>query len=151
VLERERLPAPGKGAGVWKRRYREINGWERYLVNNGIRVVKLFLNVSREEQRTRFLKRIDLAEKNWTFSAADVAEREYWDDYKKAFSEMLGQGEARGRGSRRRRRPVRERTGAPAAVGREPSPTTTSPSTIRVDRSVGAASAHLCAADAGGR
>ena len=56
-----------------KRRYREINDWERYLVDNGFRVVKLFLNLSKEEQRTRFLKRIDLPEKNWKFSSADVA------------------------------------------------------------------------------
>jgi polyphosphate kinase 2 (PPK2 family) len=74
---------------VWRRRYREINDWERYLVDNGFRIVKLFLNLSREEQRRRFLKRIDLAEKNWKFSAADVAERAHWDQYQEAFSEML--------------------------------------------------------------
>jgi hypothetical protein len=74
---------------VWERRYREINDWERYLTDNGFKVVKLFLNLSKEEQRTRFLKRIDLPEKNWKFSAADVAERGRWDDYQKAFSEML--------------------------------------------------------------
>ena len=61
------------GPDVWKRRYREINDWERYLADNGIRVVKLFLNLSKEEQRTRFLQRIDLPEKNWKFSASDVA------------------------------------------------------------------------------
>ena len=88
-LDRQHLPAPTKGNGVWKRRYREINDWERYLTDNGIVVVKLLLNVSREEQRTRFLKRIDLPEKNWKFSAADVRERRHWDEYQKAFSEML--------------------------------------------------------------
>ena len=74
-LDRQRLPAEAKGKGVWERRYREINDWERYLTDNGFKVVKLFLNLSKEEQRTRFLKRIDLPEKNWKFSAADVAER----------------------------------------------------------------------------
>ncbi|MGO9753768.1 MAG: polyphosphate kinase 2 family protein [Solirubrobacteraceae bacterium] len=89
LLERQRLPQATIDGDVWKRRYREINDWERYLVDNGIRVVKLFLNISREEQRTRFLKRIDLPEKNWKFSAADVRERRYWDDYQQAQSEML--------------------------------------------------------------
>ena len=88
-LDRERLPPQAKGAGVWKRRYREINDWEHYLTGNGIRVVKLFLNVSREEQRARFLKRIDRPEKNWKFFASDARERRYWDDYQQAYSEML--------------------------------------------------------------
>jgi hypothetical protein len=74
---------------VWERRYREINDWERYLNDNGIRVVKLFLNLSKEQQRIRFLKRLDLPEKNWKFSAHDVEERERWDDYQHAFSQML--------------------------------------------------------------
>jgi PPK2 family polyphosphate:nucleotide phosphotransferase len=89
LLKRQRIPPPAIGPSVWKRRYREINDWERYLVDNGIRVVKLFLNISREEQRVRFLKRIDLAEKNWKFSASDVTERAYWDQYQDALSEML--------------------------------------------------------------
>ena len=70
-------------------RFHEINEWEHYLVDNGFKVVKLFLNLSKEEQRRRFLRRIDLPEKNWKFSAADAHERTYWDDYQKAFSEML--------------------------------------------------------------
>ncbi|MFD2420893.1 polyphosphate kinase 2 family protein [Amycolatopsis pigmentata] len=88
-LDRQKLPAEAKGADVWKRRYREINDWERYLSDNGFRVVKLFLNLSREEQRIRFLKRIDVPERNWKFSAADVRERAYWDDYQRAYAEML--------------------------------------------------------------
>ena len=88
-LNREKLPEEAKGKRVWERRYREINDWERYLTGNGFKVVKLLLNLSKEEQRTRFLKRIDLPEKNWKFSAADARERQYWDDYQKAFSEML--------------------------------------------------------------
>ena len=68
-LELEKLPPETAGDGLWKRRYQEINDWERHLVDNGIRVVKLFLNVSKEEQRRRFLRRIDLPEKNWKVSA----------------------------------------------------------------------------------
>jgi len=86
LLEHQRLP---RTENIWRRRYREINDWERYLVDNGIRVVKLFLNLSREEQRRRFLDRIDRPEKNWKFSAGDVAEREHWDEYQRAFAEML--------------------------------------------------------------
>ncbi len=88
-LDREKLPEAATGKGVWDRRYREINDWERYLTDNGFKLVKLLLNMSKEEQRARFLKRIDLPEKNWKFSAADARERQYWDDYQKAFSEML--------------------------------------------------------------
>jgi len=89
LLERQKLPRRARGAGVWKRRYREINEWEWHLDDNGIKVVKLFLNLSKEEQRVRFLRRIDLPDHNWKFSAADLREREYWDDYQKAYSEML--------------------------------------------------------------
>ncbi len=86
-LARQKLPSVPKD--IWKRRYREINDWERYLVDNGIRLVKLFLNLSKEEQRIRFLKRIDRPEKNWKFSAADARERRYWDEYQHAYSQML--------------------------------------------------------------
>jgi PPK2 family polyphosphate:nucleotide phosphotransferase len=89
LLERQKLPRSARGKGIWKRRFREINDWERYLCENGFRVVKLFLNLSKEEQRIRFLRRIDLPDHNWKFSAADIRERDYWDDYQKAFSEML--------------------------------------------------------------
>ena len=88
-LDRQKLPKAAKGGDVWRRRYREINDWERYLTDNGFRIVKLFLNISKEEQRARLLRRIDLPDHNWKFSAADVREREHWDDYQKAFSEML--------------------------------------------------------------
>jgi len=66
-----------------------FNDWEHYLADNGFKIVKLFLNLSKEEQRIRFLRRLDLPDKNWKFSAADVRERGYWDDYQTAFSEML--------------------------------------------------------------
>ena len=89
LLDREQLPEAARGSGIWKRRYREINDWERYLTENGFRIVKLFLNLSREEQRQRFLRRIELPEHNWKFSPADVVERAAWDDYQTAYSEML--------------------------------------------------------------
>ncbi len=89
LLDRQKLPAVAKGKGVWQRRYREINDWEHYLASNGFKIVKLFLNLSKEEQRTRFLKRLDLPEKNWKFSASDASERKFWDDYQTAFSDML--------------------------------------------------------------
>ncbi|HET6869340.1 MAG TPA: polyphosphate kinase 2 family protein [Solirubrobacteraceae bacterium] len=89
ILDRQKLPKGAKRGDIWKRRYRAINDWERYLTENGIRVVKLFLNLSREEQRLRFVRRIDLPDHNWKFSTADIRERERWDDYQKAFSEML--------------------------------------------------------------
>jgi PPK2 family polyphosphate:nucleotide phosphotransferase len=88
-LDRQKLPPESRDPDLWHRRYRAINDWERHLTDNGFRLVKIFLNLSREEQRKRFLKRIDLPEKNWKFSAADARERAYWDDYQKAFSAML--------------------------------------------------------------
>ncbi len=89
LLDRQRLPASERGHDIWHRRYRHINDWEQHLVGNGFRVVKLFLHISREEQRRRFLKRLDRPEKNWKFSPNDVNERAYWDDYERAFSDML--------------------------------------------------------------
>ncbi|MER5386391.1 polyphosphate kinase 2 family protein [Streptomyces sp. NPDC006465] len=91
VLDRQRLPSDVCGPDIWDRRYRAINDWERYLTDNGFKVVKIFLNLSKEEQRTRFMKRLDLPERNWKFSAADVRERRRWDEYQHAFSEMLSQ------------------------------------------------------------
>jgi PPK2 family polyphosphate:nucleotide phosphotransferase len=88
-LDRERLPPTAKSAKVWKRRYREINDWERYLSDNGFKVVKLFLNLSKEEQRLRLLRRIDLPDHNWKFSEADFLERGLWSEYQHAISEML--------------------------------------------------------------
>ncbi|WP_236147393.1 PPK2 family polyphosphate kinase [Mycolicibacterium sp. CH28] len=75
--------------GLWHRRYREINDWERYLTDNGTVIVKLFLNVSKDEQERRFLERIEEPEKNWKFSAADLHERAFWNTYQVAFQEML--------------------------------------------------------------
>src|SRR5271165_5436249 len=80
LLAAERMPDPG-GHDVWARRYREINDWERYLTDNGIRLVKVMLNLSKREQAKRFLKRIDHPEKNWKFSPSDISERQHWDAY----------------------------------------------------------------------
>lgn len=88
-LAGSKLPPEALGPDIWQRRYAEINDFERHLVHNGIKVVKVLLNVSRAEQRKRFLERIDDPAKNWKFSVADVRERAHWDAYQKAFSEML--------------------------------------------------------------
>ncbi len=89
LLDREQLPSQVEGDDVWQRRYREINEWERYLADNGIRVLKVLLNISKEKQRRRFLRRLELPDHAWKFSAADITERGYWDDYQDAFSDML--------------------------------------------------------------
>lgn len=73
----------------WKKRYRQINDYERYLTENGTIVIKFFLNVSKDEQKRRFLARLEDEAKNWKFSTSDLKERSYWDDYMKAYSDML--------------------------------------------------------------
>ena len=95
LLAAEHLPAAARKHDVWARRYREINDWERYLVGNGIHVVKIMLNVSKREQAKRFLKRIDHPEKNWKFSPSDVRERRHWEEYQQAFDSMLSQTSTR--------------------------------------------------------
>ncbi|CAG0930423.1 Polyphosphate:ADP phosphotransferase [Thermoflexales bacterium] len=89
ILERQRLPPELKGKGIWKRRFDEINAFEKYLSQNGSVVLKFFLNVSKAEQKKRFLERIELPEKNWKFSADDVQERAHWDEYQAAYEDML--------------------------------------------------------------
>jgi PPK2 family polyphosphate:nucleotide phosphotransferase len=89
LLEPRGLPVDGDLGAVWHERYREINAWERQLSESGTRIVKLLLNISKEEQRIRFLRRLDLPEKNWKFAASDIHERAYWDDYQRAFSGMV--------------------------------------------------------------
>lgn len=88
-LRGAQLPPSSLEGDIWARRYREINDLERHLVDNGIKVVKVFLNVGKEEQRERFLSRIDDPTKNWKFSSGDVDERQHWDDYQRAFADML--------------------------------------------------------------
>ena len=89
LLERQRLPPGAMKGDIWQRRFSEINALERYLVANGIVVLKFFLNVSKEEQRKRFLERIRRPDKHWKFSASDVREREHWDAYIDAYQDAL--------------------------------------------------------------
>jgi PPK2 family polyphosphate:nucleotide phosphotransferase len=88
-LERQRLPAHLVGPDIWKRRYREIVEFERYLVENGINVVKFCLNLSRKEQLERLLERIEEKDKNWKFSEADLETPQRWDAYQDAYEMML--------------------------------------------------------------
>jgi PPK2 family polyphosphate:nucleotide phosphotransferase len=85
----QKLPPALKDEKIWKRRFEQINYFEKYLVENGIVVLKFFLNVSKEEQGKRFLERATQPEKNWKFSAADMKERERWDDYMVAYDDLL--------------------------------------------------------------
>jgi PPK2 family polyphosphate:nucleotide phosphotransferase len=88
-LDLQRLPRMAKGKGIWKHRFDEINYFEKYLVRNGIVVLKFFLNLSKAEQKRRLLARIDTPNKNWKFSLADAKERGYWDDYMNAFEDTF--------------------------------------------------------------
>jgi len=89
LLKAEGLPETDGERDIWSERFRDINRWEHYLAGNGVHVVKIMLNLSRQEQAKRFLERIDHPEKNWKFSAGDVRERAYWADYQRAFDAML--------------------------------------------------------------
>ncbi len=89
ICTKERLPDHQSGQSLWKQRFREINNYERYLTDNGLIILKFFLNVSRKEQKKRFLKRIEEKEKNWKFSAADVRERRFWPQYIDAYAEAF--------------------------------------------------------------
>ncbi|MEP6954218.1 MAG: polyphosphate kinase 2 family protein [Solirubrobacteraceae bacterium] len=82
-------PKRGRDDGLWRERFADINAWERHLVRDGTRVVKFLLNVSRAEQRRRFLARAGEERKNWKFSAGDVAERAHWADYQAAYQDAL--------------------------------------------------------------
>jgi PPK2 family polyphosphate:nucleotide phosphotransferase len=88
-LERQKIPEKDLGHHFWKKRFEQINNFEKYLVENGIIILKFFLNVSKAEQKRRFLERIDLPEKNWKFSANDLKERAFWDDYMNAYETMF--------------------------------------------------------------
>jgi PPK2 family polyphosphate:nucleotide phosphotransferase len=89
LLQHEKIPKTKDSDKLWARRFEEINNFERFLVSNGIEVLKFFLHLSKKEQKRRFLERLDKPQKNWKFSAADVKERAYWDEYAKAFEDML--------------------------------------------------------------
>lgn len=88
-LAKQKIPPSDQGKGFWKKRFEQINNFEKYLVDNGIIVLKFFLNLSKYEQKKRFLERIDLPEKNWKFSVNDLKERGFWDDYMKAYEDLF--------------------------------------------------------------
>jgi len=88
-LERQCLPEEAKGEGLWERRYRQINDFERYLAENGVHVLKFYLNISRAGQRERLLERMERPEKRWKFSASDVEERGFWGEYMQAYEETF--------------------------------------------------------------
>lgn len=88
-LGKQRLPAKLVTKTIWKERYEDINNFEQHLARNGTKIIKIFLHVSKEEQKRRFLERLDTPEKNWKFSLGDLTERRFWDDYMRAYDEML--------------------------------------------------------------
>jgi PPK2 family polyphosphate:nucleotide phosphotransferase len=89
LLERQQLPSEAKTKKIWQQRFEQINNFEKYLVDNGIIVLKFFLNVSKDEQKRRFLERIDRPEKNWKFSENDVKERGFWNHYMNAYEDVF--------------------------------------------------------------
>jgi PPK2 family polyphosphate:nucleotide phosphotransferase len=90
ILQFQQLPDKmSSDKNIWKKRYEQIRNFEEYLTENGIHVLKFFLNVSKDEQKKRFLKRINTPEKNWKFSATDAKERAFWDDYMKAYEDAI--------------------------------------------------------------
>ncbi|MEH2314959.1 MAG: polyphosphate kinase 2 family protein [Nostoc sp.] len=89
ILKKQQLPYFPEGNKIWKQRFEQINGLEKYLVDNGVIILKFFLNVSKSEQKKRFLERIESPEKNWKFSDSDVRERVFWDDYMNAYEEVF--------------------------------------------------------------
>jgi PPK2 family polyphosphate:nucleotide phosphotransferase len=88
-LEKQKLPHRLVTKDIWKERFQDIRSFERYLTHNGIVVLKFFLHVSKKEQKRRFLDRLEKPEKNWKFSSADMAERGYWDEYQKAYEDLI--------------------------------------------------------------
>jgi polyphosphate kinase 2 (PPK2 family) len=92
ILENyQKIPDELKGKDVWKKRYLDIKNFEDYLANNGIVVLKFFLNVSKEEQGSRLIERIEDITKNWKFEEGDIKERGFWDDYQNAYEEMINE------------------------------------------------------------
>jgi polyphosphate kinase 2 (PPK2 family) len=91
VLEKEKLPSDVEGKQFWNQRYQDINNFERHLVRSGTVVLKFFLHLSKEEQKQRFLKRLDDPKKNWKFSPNDLSERSKWGDYMDAYEEMVNE------------------------------------------------------------
>jgi PPK2 family polyphosphate:nucleotide phosphotransferase len=88
-LEKQKLPPELVTKDIWEERFQDIRHIERYLTRNGVVIRKFFLHVSKKEQKKRFLERIEEPEKHWKFSAVDIKERQYWDDYMKAYEDMI--------------------------------------------------------------
>ncbi len=88
-LKAQRIPDGESGKNLWEARYEDINNFEQHLSRNGTKIVKIFLNISKDEQRKRFLARIDEPDKHWKISPSDIAEREHWDEYMDAFQECI--------------------------------------------------------------
>ena len=91
LLEAEKLPRECVRGDIWKQRFEDISAFEQYAARNGTAIRKFFLHVSKQEQKRRFLSRLDEPEKNWKFSADDVRERRYWDDYQRCYEELIQQ------------------------------------------------------------
>ncbi len=89
LLKNQKIPDELINNDIWKTRFREINNFEKYLYENGTVILKFFLHVSKEEQKNRFLKRIEQKSKNWKFSAGDIEERKFWNDYMKCYEEAI--------------------------------------------------------------
>ena len=89
ILQNQKLPEKLITKKIWDQRLEDIQNFERYLHRNGTKVIKIFLNVSKEEQKQRFLERIDQQDKNWKFSSGDIKERGYWDQYMEAYEESI--------------------------------------------------------------
>jgi len=89
ILKSQKLPEKLVTDDIWENRFKDIRNFEKYLTRNGVIVIKIFLNVSKEEQKKRFIARVDDPDKNWKFSAADARERGYWKDYMNAYEEMI--------------------------------------------------------------
>src|SRR3984893_2904034 len=89
LLKNERLPDPLVTKHIWDQRYEDINRFERYLTRNGVMIRKFFFHISKEEQKKRFLERLEDSKKNWKFSMDDIKERGFWKDYKEAYEEMI--------------------------------------------------------------
>ena len=89
ILAGQHLPPSLVRKDIWKQRYESINDWERHLARNGTRIVKFFLNLSKEEQRKRFLERLEVPQKNWKFAMGDVLERGFWNDYMRAYEDAI--------------------------------------------------------------
>jgi PPK2 family polyphosphate:nucleotide phosphotransferase len=89
ILKSQKTPPSLVGKKIWEERFEDIRSFERHMARSGTVIRKFFLNVSRKEQKRRFLERLDEPEKNWKFSATDIRERQCWDDYQKAYEEMI--------------------------------------------------------------